>query len=194
MGRRVRSDAVPAVIVGAAISHGGADVVRAPTQLVLPVDFATDGNQYAVIAAGNAHTPELPQVFMLSTIGGERQRLGRRPCATTLNELAPAGEAIAIAMLPNNNILVQSREPAQLEILSADTNSSVATISLSADSRSDTGHAIFHANSGAASRALVPRRGRRRRPRVDVRPGRVATHAVAPRNARRYGALPWNAR
>ena len=137
-------------IVGAAISHGGADVVRAPTQLVLPVDFATDGNQYAVIAAGNAHTPELPQVFMLSTIGGANVNASDGgPCATTLNELAPAGEAIAIAMLPNNNILVQSREPAQLEILSADTNSSVATISLSADSRSDTGHAIFHANSGA---------------------------------------------
>lgn len=129
-------------IITSAISHGDAPIVRAPTQLVLPVDFATDGTSYAIVAAGNAHTAQLPQVFILSAAGG--------PCATTQMMLSPtSGEAIALALLPGNNVLVQSREPAQLQILSANTGDSGDVIALSADSRSDTGHAIFHANSGA---------------------------------------------
>jgi cytochrome c553 len=82
-------------------------------------------------------------VFILSSTAGGS------PCATTQNELAPSGEAIALALLPGNSVLVQSREPAQLEILSTDTGASTNVIALSSDSRSDTGHAIFHANSGA---------------------------------------------
>ncbi|MDB4884099.1 MAG: surface antigen protein [Gemmatimonadetes bacterium] len=128
-------------ILSSAISHGDAPLVRAPTQLVLPVDFVTDGAAYAVVAAGNAHTAQLPQVFVLSSVGG--------PCATTGQMLAPHGETIAIALLPDHNVVVQSREPAQLEILSIETGLSGDVIALSADSRSDTGHAIFHANSGA---------------------------------------------
>ena len=130
-------------IITSAISHEGAEMVRAPTQLVLPVDFATDGTSYAVVAAGNAHTAELPQVFILSATAGSS------PCATTQNELMPGGESIALALLPGNNVLVQSREPAQLEILSTDTGTSAYVIALASDSRSDSGHAIFHANSGS---------------------------------------------
>lgn len=138
-------------IVSSAISHGDAPLVRAPTQLVLPVDLATDGQMYAVIAAGNGHTPELPQVYVLSAQAsiGKDGSGGSVPCASTQTMLAPSGEAIAIALLPAAGLLVQSREPAQLEILSTDGTGTNFVIGLSTDSRSDTGHAIFHANSGA---------------------------------------------
>ncbi len=130
-------------IVSSAISHGDAPIVRAPTQLVLPVDIASDGTTYAVVAAGNGHTPELPQVFLMSAAGGG-------PCASTQAMFAPQGEAIAIALLPGQGgLLVQSREPAQLEIVGLDGTAAGTVIALSSDSRADTGHAIFHANSGA---------------------------------------------
>lgn len=135
------TDCQPSILTSA-ISHGDAPIVHAPTQLVLPVDFVTDGAAYAIVAAGNGHTAQLPQVFVLSSVGGG-------PCATTGQMLAPHGEAIAIALLPGHNIVVQSREPAQLELLSIETGLAGDVIALSADSRSDTGHAIFHANSGA---------------------------------------------
>ena len=56
----------------------------------------------------------------------------------------PSGEATAVAFDPRGHILVQTREPASLQIVTAH-----RTILLSRESRDDTGHAIFHANSGS---------------------------------------------
>jgi cytochrome c553 len=138
-------------IVSSAISHGDAPIVNAPTQLVLPVDLASDGLSYAVVAAGNAHTTQLPQVYILSTSAGNGSDSSGNsvPCASTQTTLTPGGEAIAIALLPAGSVLVQSREPAQLEVLSVDGTVPSVVIGLATDSRSDTGHAIFHSNSGA---------------------------------------------
>jgi cytochrome c553 len=138
-------------IVSSAISWGDAPIVNAPTQLVLPVDLATDGVSYAVVAAGNAHTAQLPQVYILSAAvsTGSDSNGNSVPCATTQSMLSPSGEATAIALLPASRVLVQSREPAQLEVLSVDSAAPPIVISLASDSRSDTGHAIFHSNSGA---------------------------------------------
>jgi mono/diheme cytochrome c family protein len=133
-------------IITSAISPGDGTLIQAPTQVVLPVDIATDGTTYAVVAAGNGHTPDLPQVFLLAA--GENNGL----CADVPQVLFPTGQAIAIASLPGGRYLVQSREPAQLEFLSGPTDVDPelpATISLATSSREDTGHAIFHANSGA---------------------------------------------
>jgi hypothetical protein len=52
------------------------------------------------------------------------------------------GQPIAVAFDGNDNIVVQSREPAMLALPGG------VTITLSTTSRTDTGHAIFHANAG----------------------------------------------
>jgi cytochrome c peroxidase len=52
------------------------------------------------------------------------------------------GQAIAVAFSGNGEVIVQSREPAVLSL----PNGSI--IMLSTDSREDTGHTLFHANSG----------------------------------------------
>jgi cytochrome c553 len=57
-------------------------------------------------------------------------------------------QAIAVAFDPSSELLVQTREPATLRILDA-THTAWRTVSLSSDSRSDTGHAIFHSAAGA---------------------------------------------
>jgi mono/diheme cytochrome c family protein len=52
------------------------------------------------------------------------------------------GEPIAVAFAGDGSVVVQSREPALLELPGG------GPITLSTESRSDTGHAIFHANAG----------------------------------------------
>jgi mono/diheme cytochrome c family protein len=56
----------------------------------------------------------------------------------------PTGEAVAVAYDPTGHLLVQTREPATIQIVT----SGDAPILLSRDSRLDTGHGIFHANAG----------------------------------------------
>ena len=133
-------------IITSAISPGDGTLLQAPTQLVLPVDIATsDGSTYAVVAAGNGHTSALPQMFILGPSGNNGL------CAGVPDAMFAIGQPIAVASLPGGRYLVQSREPAQLEFFvpSSDTDPVPAIISLGASSREDTGHAIFHANSGA---------------------------------------------
>ena len=52
------------------------------------------------------------------------------------------GQPIAVAFAGNGAVVVQSREPAALELPGG------APIALSTESRSDTGHDLFHANAG----------------------------------------------
>jgi mono/diheme cytochrome c family protein len=57
------------------------------------------------------------------------------------------GQPVAVAFTPDGALVVQSREPAQLQVLS-----SVAgrTIALGGGTRLDTGHDIFHRDAGAS--------------------------------------------
>jgi mono/diheme cytochrome c family protein len=57
----------------------------------------------------------------------------------------PTGEATAVAFDRRGHLLVQTREPASVQLLTGN-----RTVLLSRISREDTGHAIFHANSGGA--------------------------------------------
>lgn len=129
-------------IVHAAITQGS-NVFFAPDQLVMPVDMVASADGFAVIAAGNGHTSTLPQVFELG-----RGQCGASAIVHSLQAPASNGtsttlQPIAIVRLADGSLLVQSREPARLVNLS--TNES---IDLATDSREDTGHAIFHSNSG----------------------------------------------
>jgi len=68
----------------------------------------------------------------------------------------PAGHAVAIAFAQKGHVVVQTREPAALEILTAGRK-----ILLSLDSRADSGHAVFHANAsgGLACASCHPEGG-----------------------------------
>ncbi len=111
---------------------------------VLPVDLATNGREYVVVAAGNALTHTLPQLFVvreaeLAAVSGG--------CTPTNNGNVP-GQAIAAAFAGDDRLVVLTREPAAIHLMTDDRQRPWKTIRLADDSREDTGHAIFHANAG----------------------------------------------
>jgi YD repeat-containing protein len=55
----------------------------------------------------------------------------------------PRGEAVAVVYDARGHLLVQTREPASIQLVTAD-----RTVILSHDSRADTGHDIFHSDAG----------------------------------------------
>ena len=129
---------------------------------VLPVDLATNGREYAIVAAGNGHTSELPQIFVhhvrpqATSSGSSSSGSGFTPggrfvtnfdCTQMAKGFLP-GQAIAAAYDGDDQLIVQSREPAALYIMSPDRQRVFKEITLSDESREDTGHAIFHSNSG----------------------------------------------
>jgi cytochrome c553 len=69
----------------------------------------------------------------------------------------PSGQAVAVAFDGRNRVVVQSRQPAALEILSGDTG----RIKLSDETRTDTGHDVFHmaVGSGLACASCHPEGG-----------------------------------
>ena len=140
----------------------GHDPVMIPPA-VLPVDLATNGKgEYAIVAAGNGHTAELPQIFIhnvnainatTSSSSGSGSKgggftYGTNPDCLALGRGYVPGQAIAASFDADNQLIVQSREPAALYIMSPDRTRVFKEIPLSNISREDSGHAIFHANSG----------------------------------------------
>ena len=129
-------------IVTTQLKYGGG-VINLP-EAVLPVDLATDGSSLAIVAAGNAFTQELPQIFVVyandvkSTQGG---------CVPTVHGKVP-GQATAAAFSGDDSLIVQTREPAALHIMTEDRRRPLKTIALATDSVADTGHMIFHSNAG----------------------------------------------
>jgi mono/diheme cytochrome c family protein len=130
---------------------------------VLPVDLATNGREYAIVAAGNGHTSDLPQIFVhqvrssrVSSSSSSSSSSGgftlgpfstNPDCVGMAKGFLP-GQAIAAAYDGSDELIVQSREPATLFIMSPDRQRVAKEIVLSDESREDTGHAIFHSNSG----------------------------------------------
>ncbi|MCU1279762.1 MAG: cytochrome peroxidase, partial [bacterium] len=126
---------------------------------VLPVDLAYEPNSksFAIVSTGNAHTPGLGQVSTLAAsaiivpggppdMGGPDGGMGGG-CDDNLGVSVP-GEVVALAYDSTGQIWVQTREPATLQKVMP-LNGQTATVTLSTDSRADTGWAVFHSNSGA---------------------------------------------
>lgn len=140
-------------VVVTAITRPGltGSTTRAPDHAVLAVDIAADPSTIAIVAAGNGHTAALPQIFTFPTNvaldaspTAPGALLGRpTPCAPQGAHFKINGQAVAVAFRRANALVVQSREPAALELLPEHT-----MIFLEPGTREDTGHAIFHANSG----------------------------------------------
>jgi hypothetical protein len=120
-------------------SNSGEATVLVPGAVV-PVDIATadDGSQFAIVSAGN------DQIFT-----------GPLPCAGPdcqgqfVNSVSTGPEPIAVAFTRGNQIVVQTREPA-IYVLSAAAPASpiVAAIALPGASRQNTGHRLFHRDTG----------------------------------------------
>jgi hypothetical protein len=135
--------------------------------MVLPVDFAisSDGSTVAVVAAGNAHNVLIQSLFVANyadltdhshltccpdgvhgpTPLGAMVDLVNCPSrpAPPVTCPQPIGETEAVGFDGANRIIVQTRQPATIQIPAVG-----VTISLSAVSRADVGHEIFHANTG----------------------------------------------
>lgn len=131
------------------------DVITTPHNLVgqavTPVDIARSptGRYWAVVAAGNGHTPSLPQVHIVG-LGAAEQCAFQGPKAH--DRAGKEGQAVAVAFRPDDSLVILSREPAALHLQTVDDllrpNGGRQTILLGGESREDTGHAIFHSNTG----------------------------------------------
>ncbi len=150
-------------VVTTAISRVGIHAgftFRAPDHASVPVDLQDDGAHLALVAAGNGHTARaLPQVYVFTKAPYKLASFVGALCGVGEGGYLVHGQAIAVAFRrvdPKRRgkdeaarqappaLVVQSREPAQLELFPED-----VIIPLSSESREDTGHAIFHSNSGS---------------------------------------------
>jgi mono/diheme cytochrome c family protein len=114
--------------------------------LIGPSDLAVsrDGANIALVSIGTAWPAtrsgspvNLPKIQIIPSLSEPSD-----PCGTQPSADAVTGEPIAVAFDGAGRPVVQSREPAQIQVLGG------PTISLSSDSRADTGVALFHMNSG----------------------------------------------
>ena len=118
--------------------------IRLPSA-VLPVDVATNGRELVVVAAGNAFTKGLPQLFIVHA--DQLRGRGDQECVSMVHGTVP-GQAVAASFDGKDELVVQTREPAALHIMTEDRRRPWKTIVLSTETREDTGHAIFHSNAG----------------------------------------------
>lgn len=118
-----------------------------------PLDLAVspDSSRLAIVAAGNSWVPSIrggapvPTLFVTNSraLGSD---LGLNVnCSGTgesVDQVRTQGEAVAVAFDRDGGWVVQSREPAQLELQGG------KVIALASDHRFDTGLAMFHMNTG----------------------------------------------
>jgi mono/diheme cytochrome c family protein len=110
--------------------------------LAVDVALSPDGKQLAIASAGNAHTG-LPQVQLAAL---DQVQTGSPGCMGGSEAVgAPTtGQVVAVSYAANGTLYVQLREPARLW-----STDGATAIALSEDTLPDTGHLIFHANSGS---------------------------------------------
>jgi mono/diheme cytochrome c family protein len=108
---------------------------------VVPVDLAVahGADEFTVVSAGNAKIPNAPIIVTFhSTHGGDGKDCGGE-ARLTAGDIEP----IAVAYTLDDQLVVQSREPARLVNVGTGQQ-----IDLASDSVADTGHDVFHANAG----------------------------------------------
>lgn len=119
-----------------------------------PVDvaLAPDSSRVAMLATGNSWAPPNaphPTNLWISPLSTVKAGAVNSACSLggvssdpTTSAQVVGGEPVAVAFEASGQWVVQSREPAQLQF------SDGRIISLAADSRFDTGFAMFHMNTG----------------------------------------------
>jgi cytochrome c peroxidase len=115
---------------------------------VLPVDVAATGQRLALVGAGNAHIPYEPQLFFLERSTPSPSHTF--PCVVGDGVSLSNVQLTSVAFARSGAVVAAlSREPAALVLIDATSKLEVSRIPLSDESREDTGHSIFHSNSGA---------------------------------------------
>jgi mono/diheme cytochrome c family protein len=156
-GATMRFDAVLAVDVAVAPTSGLIAVAQAgerdPEQ-PLPSFVDDSGNNNggsAVVAPSGPGGPGFGSVMMFlpqSMIVGAEQS-----CTFPNNGVPVQGQPTAVAFAPDDTVVVQSREPAQISIMRNAANFPAdpgpLVVDLGGASVFDTGHALFHRDAGA---------------------------------------------
>jgi len=156
-----RSDLVDTAPGGYAAKDGCGGIVRTALSLLTPggpspatatgldgltlaIDVAVspDRRKVALAVAGNnpAQGPTLVQLPWAEASPADP--VACRPVVSEI-ETPPGGQVVAVGYGPSGILFAQTREPATL--WRSDTS---ATAVLASDARADTGHLLFHANSG----------------------------------------------
>lgn len=106
--------------------------------IALPVDIAVAplGTRVAIVSASN-------NTVVQEDTGTLREESGYGNCFPSITSDATQGQPIAVAYTPDSRVVVQTREPAGLEIIGSH------VISLPGDSVRDTGHEMFHRSPNA---------------------------------------------
>jgi mono/diheme cytochrome c family protein len=142
------SSATPPAVATAITDFGDRPRSIAIPSAVLPVDLAAspDGSKLAVVAAGNGHTDLADALFTFdaSTIDTASPCIGEQPARHT------SGQLISVAWKDDATVVAYAREPAALFVVPTDASRPTSRIVLSSLSVEDTGHAIFHSNTGAS--------------------------------------------
>jgi hypothetical protein len=133
---------MPGSVVSAltVVAPDGTAIANLAFPAALPVDVAVshDGSTFAVVAAGNTFVATLPNVIWMT------------PCGAVVASTSVGNDAqpTALAFESTGALVVQTREPAALWFFESPTTPPTS-LSLSATSRDDTGHDVFHAQAGA---------------------------------------------
>ena len=139
--------------------EGGEPISAAVPGMVMAVDMAVDrdGSRVAVAGPGNAGFGDQVAVLDMDTFMG--QAMPELPAAMGAGDqmgcahhsAGPGwidGEVTAVEFGADGALLVQTREPARLRVYGRGASAPSSTFTLSLDSRADTGHSLFHRNSG----------------------------------------------
>ena len=115
---------------------------------VLPVDVAIsrDGNRVAIAAPGNAYTPSLASFFTAAVPSAPAWSADITQEGQLYDAHNLDNQPIAVAYDADDDVVLQSREPASLWI---ETASGPYVIPLASQTRRDTGHDVFHTQAGA---------------------------------------------
>ncbi|WP_437290792.1 c-type cytochrome [Sorangium sp. So ce406] len=134
--------------LGTAAPDGLLKLSAALPSATLPVDLAIseDGASYAVVAAGrNEVLVTSPASLSQNVEVGFEQGT----CMEPQHRVMVDGEPTAVAFA-GDAVIVQTREPASLQVLALDGVSRNRVITLPGESRRDTGHEMFHKNASGS--------------------------------------------
>jgi mono/diheme cytochrome c family protein len=142
-GCLAQSDSVVKSVLTVIAPNGGVLLNRViPASVPVDVAVSRDGTAYAAVAAGNAFTPMLlGSVLTFDSRCGNLREVPRTVGAASVTPIAVAFDA-------QNDVLVQTREPAALWRFDA-TTGAPTHIPLSTITRADTGTDVFHTQAGA---------------------------------------------
>jgi hypothetical protein len=123
-----------------AVAHAGPPDLSAPRPtLVFPAEGA---------GASSGEVGSAPGIGSAVTLMSLSNLNSGNPCAFSEGGIPLNDPVVAVAFTPNGKLLAQTREPAQLLVLTELPFGTPVSIALPGESRVDTGHDLFHRDAG----------------------------------------------